>query len=48
MDKLVLGDGMTEGVSQGPIINRSQFDKVNYFLLATLLFAVEGISRKIG
>jgi len=28
MDKLVLGDGMTDGVSQGPIINRSQFDKV--------------------
>lgn len=28
MDKLVLGDGMTDGVSQGPIINRSQFDKI--------------------
>lgn len=28
MDNLVLGDGLTEGVSQGPIINKSQFDKV--------------------
>ena len=30
MDNLVLGDGLTEGVSQGPIINKSQFDKVGF------------------
>ena len=30
MDNLVLGDGLTEGVSQGPIINKSQFDKVAF------------------
>ena len=30
MDNLVLGDGMKDGVSQGPIINKSQFDKVTY------------------
>jgi succinate-semialdehyde dehydrogenase len=28
MDSLVLGDGLTDGVSQGPIINKSQFDKI--------------------
>lgn len=28
MDKLVLGDGATEGVTQGPLINQSQFTKV--------------------
>lgn len=28
MDKLVLGDGLADGVSQGPIINQSQFNKV--------------------
>eukprot|EP00088_Acartia_fossae_P000692 TRINITY_DN10281_c0_g1_i1.p1 TRINITY_DN10281_c0_g1~~TRINITY_DN10281_c0_g1_i1.p1 ORF type:complete len:528 (-),score=92.19 TRINITY_DN10281_c0_g1_i1:309-1847(-) len=28
MDNLVLGDGLAEGISQGPIVNKSQFDKV--------------------
>ena len=28
MDKLVLGDGFQEGVTQGPLINQSQFNKV--------------------
>ena len=28
MDKLKLGDGFAEGVTQGPIINKAQFDKV--------------------
>ena len=30
MDKLVLGDGLADGVSQGPIINQSQFNKVRF------------------
>jgi acyl-CoA reductase-like NAD-dependent aldehyde dehydrogenase len=29
MEKLVLGDGFQEGVTQGPLINLSQFKKVN-------------------
>ncbi|XP_023346024.1 succinate-semialdehyde dehydrogenase, mitochondrial isoform X2 [Eurytemora carolleeae] len=29
MDKLVLGDGFADGVTQGPIINKAQFDKVS-------------------
>ena len=29
MDKLVLGDGFTEGVTQGPLVNRAQFNKVD-------------------
>jgi hypothetical protein len=28
MEKLVLGDGFQEGVTQGPLINKSQFNKV--------------------
>ena len=29
MDKIVLGDGFVDGVTQGPLINKPQFDKVN-------------------
>ena len=30
MEKLVLGDGFQEGVTQGPLVNKSQFTKVPY------------------
>ena len=32
MSKLRLGDGFDEGVTQGPLINKAQFDKVGNVL----------------
>lgn len=36
MSTLVVGDGMSENTTQGPLINKNQFLKVNDFIFSAL------------